>query len=198
MNNNIATVSFFIALLMLSACSAISPEAQSLQYEAQEKTQLMRLVSSGKPAEVLPAFSSFTWNDEYTSLLSAVNNSEADKVKAHIRTEIIRHLKTKGYQYQADPMRADVVIGFLFALEDNAGDNRIKEKFGLVPSVNNNALYKKGTFLLTVLDTQLTKVYWRAALQGFVDLEKGMNAPATDPMQAVLQLMMGDFPEAGR
>ncbi|WP_028864707.1 DUF4136 domain-containing protein [Psychromonas aquimarina] len=191
-------VSVFASLFTLSACSVSTPEA-----EIQEKAeQRLTIVSSGKPQEVLPAFTSFTWNDEYSRVLSAVNDSNEKEVKAHIRSEIIRYLKTKGYVYQPDPIQADVVIGFLFALENDVADQAIEDKFGLLPGLSNkpfeNTRYEKGTLLLAVLDTDLRQVYWRSAMQGFVDLEKDKNDKSAQRMQKVLHYMMGDFPPAGR
>ncbi|MFT6986509.1 MAG: hypothetical protein ACJAT7_002350 [Psychromonas sp.] len=203
MNKIVLTLSLLISFIALSACSSSATQAQLEQAEAQQlKAQRMTVVSSAKPANVLPAFTSFTWNDQYTQVLSAVNSEKEDEIKDYIRSEVIAYLQTKGYQFQPDPLKADLVIGFLFALEDDMADKTIQEKFGLVPGVNKNVLsdprYKKGTFLLAVLDAQLKKVYWRSAMQGFVDLEKDKNDKSVDRMQKILHLMMGDFPEAGR
>ncbi len=196
------TVSLFISLIALAACSSSSPESQIEQAKVQRKVERMTVVSSGKPADVLPAFTTFTWNEQYNRVLSAVNNDNENAIKGYIRDELITYLETKGYRYQPDPMQADVVIGFLFALEDDIADKTIQDKFGLVPGLNKSIVtdprYEKGTFLLAVLDAELKEVYWRSAMQGFIDLEKDKNDPSTHRMQAILQLMMGSFPKAGR
>ena len=198
MKKIVVTVAVLVSLVSLVACSS-SPEVQSQQAKKPESVERMVVVSSAKPAEVLPAFTTFTWNDGYNPVLSAVNNKQENAVQAYIREELITYLKTKGYQYQPDPIQADVVIGFLFALEDSTADQATQNKFGLLPVLHKNqAGYEKGSFLITVLDTQLKKVYWRSALQGFVDLEKDKNAQNTKRMQLILQLMLGGFPKAGR
>jgi len=202
MNRIILSLSLFISLMVLSACSSSPSQEQLQQAEVQRTAQRMTMVSSGKPTDVLPAFTSFAWSDQYNRVLSAVNSTDQVAIKSYIRNELITYLQSKGYQYQADPMQADVVIGFLFALEDDIADKTIQEKFGLVPGLKNHTQsvprYKKGTLLLAVLDSDLKKVYWRSAMQGFVDLEKDKNDPSTHKMQKILQLMMGEFPKAGR
>jgi len=202
MKNVISMVSFLGLFFLLSGCSHYEKEKQLEEAELQKTAQRMTVVSSGKPAEVLPAFTAFTWNDEYARVLSAVNGNNESEVKSYIKEEIIAYLKSKGYVYQSDPIQADVVIGFLFALEDDVADPLIQEKFGLLPGLNKDAMegtrYSKGSFLLAVLDTDLKQVYWRSAMQGFVDLEKDKNDPKTDRMQAILRMMMGGFPKAGR
>lgn len=192
------TVSLLIALTALVGCTGSLTQTQ----RQQAKVQRMTVVNSGKPDDVLPAFISFTWDEQYNRILSAVNSDNENEVKDYIRSEMIAYLQTKGYQYQPDPQEADLVIGFLFALDDALADNKIQAKFGLVPGINRKAMgdprYKKGTFILTLLDTQLETVYWRSAMQGFVDLETEKKNQNPDQIQKVLDLMMGGFPAAGR
>jgi len=202
MNRIVLSLSLFISLMVLSACSSSPSKAQLPAAEAQRTAPRMTLVSSGKPADVLPAFTSFAWSDQYNRVLAVANSDNQQAIKSYIRNELITYLQSKGYQYQADPMQADMVIGFLFAFEDDIADKTIQEKFGLVPGPKNNAQsvprYHQGTLLLAVLDADLKKVYWRSAMLGFVDLEKDKNDPSTHKMQQILHLMMGAFPKAGR
>lgn len=192
---------------MLSGCAtssekAASPTPSEKEIAQETRAKRMTVVSSGRPADVLPAFTTFTWNEEYNRVLSAVNDASAADTKDHIRAEIISYLATKGYRYEADSAKADVVIGFLFALETDAGDNRIIQQFGLSPGLNASDVeshrYEKGTFLLAVLGPNLTPVYWRSAMQGFVDLDADRKNPDTNRMQTVLSLMMHGFPKAGQ
>lgn len=193
-----------IALIFVSLISSIVLVACSSQPQPnlQKTAERMTVLSSAKPAAVLPAFTTFTWNDQYNQVLSAVNNKEETSVKAYIRRELTTYLNSKGYRYQPDPAQADVVIGFLFALEDELADKAILDKFGLLPGLSKTTAleprYAKGTFLLSVLDNELKKVYWRSALQGFVDLEQDQQAGNSERMQRILQIMMGGFPKAGR
>ena len=197
MKKMVLALSFVASLFVLAGCSS-SVE----QVELQRKASRMTVVSSAKPAEVLPAFKTFTWNDEYSRVLSAINDDSESDIQQYIRNEIIIYLKTKGYEYQPDPIQADVVVGFLFALENDLADQKIQDKFGLLPGMNSQAItdkrYEKGSLLLAVLDTKLEQVYWRSALQGFVDFEKDRADTSTHNLQKVLQMMMGDFPKAGR
>lgn len=190
------TLACLISLVALGACSS-SVQEQTQQAKVQKKAERMTVVSSAEPAEVLPAFTTFTWNDGYNPVLSAVNDKQKNAVKTYIRDEVITYLKTKGYRYQADPDQADMVIGFLFALQDARADKTIRSKFGSLPGITKSG-YKKGTFLLTVLDAQLKNVYWRSAVQGLVDLEKDRQDVNSVRMQNILEIMMGGFPKAGR
>lgn len=189
--------SFIACLFVIAGCS--STVEKTVQ---QQKATQMVVVSSAKPADVLPAFNTFTWNAEYSRVLSAINDDSEKDIEQYIRSQIIHYLKTKGYQYEANPIQADIVIGFLFALEDDLADQKIQDKFGLLPGINTagitNKRYEKGSFLLAVLDNKLDQVYWRSAMQGFVDFEKNRNDINSDKFQSILNMMMGGFPKAGR
>lgn len=194
-------LSLIASLGLLVGCSS-SIDPISIEPLEERKMSRMTVVSSARPVDVLPAFKSFTWNDGYSQVLSAVNENSEQDIQQYIRNEIIRYLHTKGYTYQSDPIQADVVIGFLFALEDDLADQQIQDKFGLLPGISShsvsNARYEKGSLVLAVLDTRLEQVYWRAAMQGFVDFEKDRSNADTEHMQTVLKLMMRGFPEAGK
>jgi hypothetical protein len=200
MNKMLLMVSCFTSIFVLSGCS--SQVEQIEKVEVNKKTQLMHVASSAKPNDVLPAFNSFTWSEEYSQVLSAPTDNTERVIQQYIRDEIIVYLQTKGYRYQADPNKADLVIGFLVALEDDLADKKIQDKFGLLPGTSREDIlitrYKKGSFLLAVLDSQLKKVYWRSAMQGFVDFEKDRHDDSTHYMQTVLASMMSGFSQAGR
>jgi len=197
MKKCVLLLSFIFSLVGLIGCTAKTEEVAKDQ-----KPHRMTVVSSANPAKVLPAFTSFTWNDEYSRVLSAINEVTEQEIQQYIRDEISLYLSTKGYVYQPDPSKADVVIGFLFALEDDLADQQIQQKFGLLPGISStgitSARYEKGSLLLAVLDNELQKVYWRSAMQGFIDFEKDRSNENTKHMQVVLKLMMRGFPEAGK
>ncbi|MCW8996521.1 MAG: DUF4136 domain-containing protein [Psychromonas sp.] len=198
MKNIVLTVVLLISLIALAACSSL-PKPQPVQ--AQNNAARMIVVNSGKPAEVLPAFTTFSWNDEYSVVLSAPDEQQENALRAYIRNELIAYLKTKGYQYQPDPSQADVVIGFLFAQENTFADKTTQSKFGVLPNMQRKGVskpgYKKGTLLLAVLNADLNKVYWRSALQGFAGLETEMQDVNSMRMQSILAVMLGGFPKAG-
>jgi len=194
-------LALFSSCLLLIGCSSTLESAPKKVLD-ERKMSRMTVVSSARPADVLPAFKSFTWNTEYSRVLSAINESSEQDIQQYIRAEIIHYLRGKGYIYQSDPEQADVVIGFLFALEDDLADQQIQDKFGLLPAISSRAVsdvrYEKGSLLLAVLDTRLEQVYWRSAMQGFVDFEKDRSDERTEHMQTVLNLMLRGFPEAGK
>jgi hypothetical protein len=170
--------------------------------QSHAKAQRETIVSSGKPSKVLPAFTTFAWSDEYSKILSTKDVKNKLQVKNHIKKQIIRYLKTKGYIYQPDPIQADVVIGFLFALNNDIADANIQAKFGLLPGVSSKGVdknrYAKGTFFLTVLDNKLKIVYWRSVMQGFVNMDKVIENSNGNRFQFILAQMMGEFPLAGQ
>ncbi len=197
MNKKVLAFSFITSFFLLTGCSSSVD-----QVKQERQVSRMTVVSSAKPADVLPAFNTFTWSDEYSLVLSAINDDSERDFQIYIRNEIVRYLKAKGYVYQPDRIQADVVIGYLFALEDDLADQKTQDKFGLLPKISNQGVtdkrYEKGSVLLAVLDTKLKKVYWRSAMQGFVDFEKDKEDKMTDNIQIVLDMMMGGFPKAGR
>lgn len=184
----------------LSGCT-VSPETET-ESEMQKQAARITLVSSASPRDALPAFTNFTWNNEYNLVLSADDNKSEQRFKAYVRSEIIRYLATKGYVYQADPAQAEVVLGFLFALKDDRADAGIQTKFGLLPRLRaakvNPPRYTQGTVMLNVISADLKKVYWRSAMQGLKDLEKMPDDKTGERMQSVLGFMLGNFPPAGR
>lgn len=193
-------LTFVTSFFILTGCSTSVEEV--VVEEQERKATRITVVSSGRPVDVLPAFKSFTWNAEYSKVLSAINDDSERDIQVYIKNQIIQYLQTKGYVYQPDPIQADVVVGFLFALEDDIADQMIQDKFGLLPGVNSSgvsdARYEKGTLLLAVADTKLEQTYWRSAMQGFVDFEKDRTDTSTNNMQTVLDMMMGGFPRAGQ
>ena len=202
MRKSVLLASLLIFLLSVTGCSTSGTKAKSQQAETAEKAQRITLVSSANPLDVLPAFTYFTWNEQYNVVLSADENQGQQQLKAYIRAEIIHYLATKGYVYQADSLQADVVIGFLFASEDDVADRLIEARFGLLPGLNPNRIndprYRKGTLLLNVISPDLKKVYWRSAIQGLDDLANTQDDNRSAKMQSVLQVMLSGFPQAGR
>jgi len=195
-------VGVLVAYLSLSGCTSSSPEDKLIQAEMQKQAQRITLVSSASPADVLPAFTNFTWDNEYNQVLSAADYRSEQRFKTYARSEIIRYLATKGYVYQADPTKAEVVLGFLFALDDDKANARIQQNFGLLPQLRaikpNSPRYKQGTVMLNVISADLKKVYWRSAMQGIKDLDKMPDDKTGERIQSVLNIMMGNFPPAGR
>lgn len=185
--------------LTLAGCSTQTTPVKEVQEKVE--TQRLMIVSSGKPSKVLPAFTSYSWSEEYNQVLSSVVGQNKQEFKMYIRDQIKAYLSTKGYEYKEDPKQADVVVGFLFALEDAVADQTIQERFGLLPGLRrakaNDPRYEKGSLLLTVLDNQQKTIYWRSAVQGFVDLEKDRVESGSTRMKGILNMMLRDFPEAG-
>ena len=185
--------------LTLAGCSTQTTPVKEVQEKVE--TQRLMIVSSGKPSKVLPAFTSYSWSEEYNQVLSSVVGQNKQEFKMYIRDQIKAYLSTKGYEYKEDPKQADVVVGFLFALEDAVADQTIQERFGLLPGLRrakaNDPRYEKGSLLLTVLDNQQKTIYWRSAVQGFVDLEKDRVESGSSRIQGILNMMLRDFPEAG-
>ncbi|WP_166372119.1 DUF4136 domain-containing protein [Psychromonas sp. SA13A] len=186
--------------LALYGCSSLTTTDATAQTTS--NTQRLMIVSSGNPPDVLPAFTTYTWSDQYNQVLSGVAGQNQQQLKGYIRNQITTYLSSKGYQYRADPKQADIVVGFLFALEDDIADQTIQQRFGLLPGLTrsnvNDPRYEKGSLLLAALDNQEKTVYWRSAVQGFVDLEQDRMESGSVRMQYILSMMLGGFPQAGK
>jgi len=163
------------------------------------------LVNSGKPSAVLPAFTTYAWSAQYNRVLFGPVLNHEGQLKAYIKTEVARYLKTKGYQQQRDPESADVVIGFVLAVNDDVANPQLESKFGLLPGTQrqraNDARYKKGTFVLAILNNQLDKTYWRTAVVGLNDFETSPEhplKPEDSRLPALLPIMLNGLPQAGR
>lgn len=201
MKNVVVRLSLLISLFVITACSTTTqPQSLIEQIKEEPKADRMLVISSAEPNKVLPAFTTFSWDDDYSVVLPVRHTEEERAVKAYIQKELIRFLETKGYKYQPFP-KADVVIGFLFAMEDTRASASLLGKFGVLPSSSNKVIqkgYRKGTLLLNVLDAPLEKVYWRTALLGFVELADKLDAQEHEHMQVILNSMLGKFPMAGK
>jgi hypothetical protein len=193
------TVCFLTSLFVLAACSTTVTKEQEEQ-KVQKKEQRMLVVTSAEPSKVLPAFTTFAWDEDYSEVLSPANPTQKSEIQNYIRQELINYLKTKGYKYQKVGVQADVVIGFLYAVEETPVNKYVQSRFGLLPSSKPvmKPSYPKGTLLVNVLDTDLQKVYWRSALLGFEDLDQQANLNRQGRMKILLHSMLGRFPQAGR
>lgn len=179
----------------LVGCTTQStPEPQD-----QQEPQRLLMVSSGDPSDVLPAFETFTWSEDYNRVLSAIPGHDSQELKGYIREQIKTYLGTKGYRYEPNPAKANIVIGFLFASEDTIADKEIQQRFGVLPGLQRKTVkdprYKKGSLILGALDNQEKTIYWRSAIQGFVDLED--DQVSSTRIQGILGMMLGKFPLAG-
>lgn len=191
----------FLLVLLCAQLTLFGCTSQMVKTEGSKaKAQRITVVSSGKPADVLPAFTTYTWSKENSRVLSGVGDQSKEKLKGYISEEIKKYLSTKGYEYRENPKQADVIVGFLFALENSAADEKIQEKFGLLPGLATSGMkgtrYEKGSLLLAVFDNEEKETYWRSAVQGFVDLEK--DSESAKRMQEILSMMLGGFPGAGK
>ncbi|WP_417697272.1 DUF4136 domain-containing protein [Psychromonas sp.] len=183
--------------LVLVGCSS-TPVVKEVKVSEPEP---LTLVSSGKPSKVLPSFTTYSWDDDYNFVL-AKEEATMLVLTPYIRQQIEQYMRTKGYQLVDNPDQAEMVIGFLFAADDVVANNQVEQRFGLVPgTVREKGLdprYKKGAFMLSALDNRGKKIYWRAALKGFTQLERDKAINKGTQMQYILSMMLGDFPEAGR
>ena len=166
------------------------------------KDPALIMVSSGKAHLLLPAFTTYTWSPEYNRILFGNKKNNEIKLQKYIREEIISYLKQKGYLYEENPEQADVIIGFLFAIKDDVGNKKLQQRFGLLPSVIRNRVntprYQEGTFILAVLDNKGSKTYWRGGVKGLLNLEKEVKSKNNPLFPNVINLLLDDFPFAGK
>jgi len=198
---NIRLILTMVSLqLFLLGCSSEPSELDNAKIE--ELNQPLMIISSGKPSALLPAFTTYTWSSQYNRILFGPIKKDEAELQFYIRSELISYLNSKGYVYQKNAQQAEVIIGFLFALEDDVANQQLQNKFGLLPDVirsrSNQPRYKKGTFVLGVLDRASDKTYWRSAVRGFMDFENDATNQDTSRLPAILNMMLDGFPRAGR
>lgn len=198
---NITFILTMIAFqLFLLGCSTEPNEDKSSQVEA--VNQPLMIISSGKPSTLLPAFTTYTWSSQYNRILFGPVKSNEKALQAYIRLELKNYLSNKGYVYQKNAQKADVIIGFIFALADDVANQKLQNKFGLLPGVIRSRAhqprYKKGTFVLGVLDRASDKTYWRSAVRGFTGFENDVANKEASRLPIILNMMLDDFPEAGK
>jgi len=193
-------ITMFSFQLFLLGCASEPQKVDNIQVEV--ANQPLMMISSGKPSTLLPAFTTYTWSSQYNRILFGPIQGDETQLQTYIRSELISYLNSKGYVYQKNAQKADVIIGFVFALEDDVGNQNLQKKFGLLPGVirqrNNQPRYKKGSFILGVLDRESDKTYWRSAVTGFTEFEKDVANKETSRLPLILKMMLGDFPIAGR
>ena len=195
------TFLFTILSIQVALLGCSNQAAQDESETLQAPVQHLTLVTSGKPASVLPAFTTYTWSPQYNRILFGTRQGSEKELQTYIRTELTHFLSKKGYRYQRDSEQAEVVIGFLFALGNDIANQSLQNKFGLLPGVirtrANEPRYKKGSFVLAIIDNKKNKTYWRAGVEGFMNFEDEAEDKETSRLPRILTMMLSGFPEAG-
>lgn len=84
--------------------------------------------------------------------------------------EIIKYFKAKGYVYAADA-KPDFYIGYGLGLEADLNDQKMTQKFGVLPGLKATNDLEKGSFIIYIEDSAMAKTVWRGAVQGFIQEE---------------------------
>ncbi|MGJ8580951.1 MAG: DUF4136 domain-containing protein, partial [Psychromonas sp.] len=136
--------------LGLAGCTTTPVAEEAVNVEPEP----LVLVSSGKPSKVLPAFTTYSWNDDYNFVL-AKEEATMLVLTPYIREQIEMYMSDKGYKLVGQGERSEIVIGFLFAADDVIANNQVEQRFGLIPGTvrhkGSDPRYNKGSLILSAL-----------------------------------------------
>ena len=187
---------FLCLLLGLTACSDSISQAQV----SVEKAKRTTIVSASQPADVIPASWTYSWT-ERVNIVPPHEKFNQDTVKKEFRAAVRTAMEQKGYRFEPVAEQADLLMGFLVAMESSMRDEEIGALFGLSPGLMSSGedpeRYEKGTVVIAVLNPVNQQVYWHTALQGFADFEQ-TKPGVQSRLNGLVAQMLSDFPLAGK
>jgi len=192
-------ISSYLLLPLVLALSACSKEVPVAEPAAEKPIQRTTIVSDASPAQTIPAAKTYTFVDKVNVV---IEDPRLDKVvvQGEIRNAIASVMQAKGYSYEPDVAKADLVMGFLFSLESGLPDVELIKMFGLSPglmSISNDGRYEKATLVLGAMSNDTEQIYWKTMLQGFADFERPRDE-ATKRADRIVGEMLANLPTAGQ
>ena len=127
----------------------------------------------------IPVSATYRWSDGF------MQQSDTDIIKnvpmwGLLKQGIEQEMQRKGYRQVRQNEQADIDISFAAALTSSLDDQKIQQKYGLVPGLMVNPLnpqrYEKGTLIFDVLNPRTNKLAWRTAGQALASL-KAISLP---------------------
>ena len=173
-----------LSLFWLSACvQVIKPST---------KTDSQLALSSVWDLPIkYPVGSTFSLSPKYVKDAS-LNPKQTEVIYQLYANAISESFSKKGYRFVKNNSSVDFYVGFGVALTKDLSDQRISEKFGIIPGLSNNKNLDKGSFLMYVEDAKSNRRLWRGAVQGFV--QEGFNsAERKERTEAVVKMILVQF-----
>lgn len=181
--------------VLLSACS----KDEAVVVTPEKPMQRTTIVSDATPAQTIPAAKTYTFSDNVNVVVADPRIDNA-AIQAEIRNAIASVMQAKGYRYEAEVGKADLVMGFLFSLESGMSDVELIKMFGLSPglmSINDDGRYEKATLVLGAMSGDAKQIYWKTMLQGFADFERPREE-ASERADLLVGKMLAQLPAAGQ
>ncbi|MCE2573518.1 DUF4136 domain-containing protein [Motilimonas eburnea] len=185
-----------ILLIFLAACSESESNTSDAANDSLKRTTI---VSDSTPKQSIPIAKSYTFVDKVNVVVED-SRLEPAQVQQEIRNAIAAVMQDKGYTYEPDLAKADLVMGFLLALESGVSDQQLIAKFGLSPglvSLNSDGRYEKATLVVGAMATDTETLYWKSMLQGFADFERARDE-SERRLDTLVAQMLSDLPQAGQ
>ncbi|MDO6527332.1 DUF4136 domain-containing protein [Motilimonas sp. 1_MG-2023] len=181
-------------LVVLSACSKDEPVTEQAVEKPMQRTTI---VSDATPGQTIPASKTYTFVDAVNVVIED-SRLDSTAVQGELRNAIASVMQAKGYGYEPNVAKADLVMGFLFSLESGLPDAELIKIFGLSPglmSINSDGRYEKATLVLGAMSSDTKQVYWKTMLQGFADFERPRDE-ATKRADRLVGEMLANIPTA--
>ncbi|MFO6425476.1 DUF4136 domain-containing protein [Motilimonas sp. KMU-193] len=185
-----------VVLTLLVACSKSETTSED---SANNNLQRTTIVSDATPKQSIPISKSYTFADK-VNVVVADPRLDQQQVQEEIRNAIAAVMQEKGYTYQPELAQADLVMGFVLALESAVTDQQLIAKFGLSPglmSIASDGRYEKATLVLGAMATDTETIYWKSMLQGFADFERDRKE-SERRIDLLVAQMLSDLPQAGQ
>lgn len=188
------------AMSFVVACSK-EPAAEPVS-EAEKKEQQMQrvtIVSDAQPDQTIPAFNTYSFVDKVNVVIEDPR-IDAKQVQQEVRDAIAAVMQAKGYSYEPESEKADLVMGFVFSLESGLADADLTRLFGMsagVVGVGSEGRYEKATLVLGVMSPNTEQLLWKTMVQGFADFEKPKQE-STGRADAIVGRMLENLPQAGQ
>ncbi len=184
-----------VLLPLLAACS----KSETTAVEAASKdVQRTTIVSDATPKQSIPISKSYTFVDQ-VNVVVADPRLDQQQVQEEIRNAIAAVMQEKGYTYEPELAQADLVMGFVLALESGVSDEQLIAKFGLSPglvSISHDGRYEKATLVLGAMATDTETIFWKSMLQGFADFERTQQE-SERRVDGLVAQMLAELPKAG-
>jgi len=159
-------ISLFLMLLssgVIIGCVQVTPELK------QNNKQLA--ISSVRDVQIsYPRGSTFSLSPKYIKETS-LKAEQTQAIYQLYSKAIVNDLTNNGYVNNNTIEKAAFYVGFGVALSDDLSDEKISDKFGVIPGLPDESDFKKGSFLIYIEDVATGQRVWRGIAQGFAHTE---------------------------
>jgi hypothetical protein len=102
------------------------------------------------------------------------------------------NLNNQGYQKALNTGSTAFHVKFILALSEDLDDQAISEQFGITPGLQDSKDLNKGSFLISIIDTNTGQRVWHGAIQGFVQ-EDATELERAQRRSYVINMVLAQF-----